>query len=283
MSTATEFETWWNGKYLYNYDSRYQSLYKALKKLYDRGAPIHCIHELDILGCCLILGDTWTTGIDNSWPRRKRNHRSTSSPAPLHLNDSLNLQTKVEGALNGLRDAVDDIETMARRFQRSPLLAALLEFHVPQLVQHGLPRKGDKLDSWGSFFLLAVTEYMKQEFGQRKPHYRLADELLRAYRTIVPYRLKRRERERTGGKARAIDRIKKLKQSHPLWCDALTPLLLQLQLNRNGVKNMRASTRNFLERWESTKPLTRLVGHHLGTLGLTAPNIALLEKHLSKR
>ena len=112
---------------------------------------------------------------------------------------------------------------MAQRFRLSPFMPALLEFHVPELIQHALSRSGgNKLDSWGSFFLLEVTEYMKQEFGQ--PRYGLADNLLRAYRTLTSFPL--RPVQHRGSKSRALDRIGKLKQSHPLWMDALTPILL---------------------------------------------------------
>jgi hypothetical protein len=144
-------------------------------------------------------------------------------------------------------------------------MPTFLEFHVADVIQHALSRKGSKLDSWGSFFLLAVTEYMKQEFG--KPRYKLADDLLQAYRTLCPY-LQFKRGGYAKGKSRAIDRIQKLKRSHPLWADALLPLLLQLQLNHDGIREYRASGRAYLAQKRSTEPITFMVNRYLEPLEL---------------
>jgi hypothetical protein len=104
---------------------------------------------------------------------------------------------------------------------------------------------------------------MKQEFG--KPRYTLAYDLLRAYRTLCPYRQCKRG-EYAKGKSKAIDRIKKLKRSHPLCTDALVPILLQLQLNRDGITAYRASGRGYLGRKRATGPFF-MVNRYLESLG----------------
>jgi hypothetical protein len=186
----------------------------------------------------------------------------------LRLNESLKLEGDLENGWKLLYEALKSgeemIQKLSRRCQTSPLLPALLEFHLPQILQHQLAHRGSKNDSWGSFFLLAVTEYMKKELG--RPYYRLADELLRAYRTLAASPVS--PQKRSGGKARTIDRVKKLKIAHPNWEKVLSPILLQLQLNRNGTKKHRASTREAFEIWNSTRPLTQLVFGHLHARGI---------------
>src|SRR5262249_51452542 len=161
------------------------------------------------------------------------------------------IDARIESAkkllLDSLRTGEKKLQGLAQQFEGMAILPALLEFGVPDLIQHMLSRRGSRLDSWGSFFLLAATEYMKQELG--RPHYRTAYDLLRAYRTLYPYR-QLKWSEHAKGKSKAIDRIKKLKRAHPLWADALAPLLLYLDLSRD----VRTCVRTYLERKRASEP-----------------------------
>ena len=281
----TDFDIWWNNTH-FRSEGPFRSIYDSFKGLYEIGARLYQIQDIDTLGKCLVLGDIWAADIDNdnSSTRRKRNHHKMRSFAPLSPDEALlkaeieELKAEIEKLkaenvyrkllLDTVRAGEKGLQEMAQRFRLSPLVPALLEFHVPDLIQHTLSRMGSKLDSWGSFFLLSVTEYMKQEL--RTPLYRVADDLMRAYRTVWPYR-QLKQSEYADGKSKAIDRIKKLKRSHPLWADALTPILLQLQLNRDGTREHRASGRAYLERKRTTEPIICLVDRYLQPLGLQLP------------
>ena len=50
--------------------------------------------------------------------------------------------------------------------------------------------------------------------------------------------------------------------------DALTPILLQLQLSRNGIREYRASGRRYLKQKLSTEPITYMLNRYLEPLGL---------------
>src|SRR6266478_653361 len=240
-------DTWWNDKYFYITGPR-ELVYPSLKKLFDRGVTLHQIQEIDLLGGALVMGDLWAFDIDNSASsiRRKRNHHKMRSFAPFCLDEAFlaeieQLKSETEAKKESYRKLLlDTVRTwenniqvmMPRCFWLSPLLPALCEFLVPDLIQHTLSRRGSKLDSWGSFFLLAVTEYMKQELDT--PLYGVADDLLRAYRKLglsigLTLGLSRqfKRSEFADGKSKAINRIKNLKRLHPLWADALNPLFLQ--------------------------------------------------------
>jgi hypothetical protein len=281
LLSQTDFDIWWN-------DTHFRTIgplgviHRLLEKLYKRGATLRQIQEIDTLGKCLIMGDIWATEIDNSLIRRKRSHHAARSFAPLCPDEAFlkaeieelkveieRLKAEIEGYRKLLIHAVETeekgLQEIAQRFQRTPLIPALLEFHVPDVIQHTLSRRGSKLDSWGSFFLLAVTEYMKQELG--RPHYSVAYDLLRAYRGLGRGRQFKRS-EYAKGKSKTIDRIKKLKRAHPLWADALIPLLLQSQLDRDGIREYRASARAYLERKRAIEPISFMVNRYLEPLGL---------------
>jgi hypothetical protein len=306
MTKEIDFDIWWKARYFYP-EGNHKPLYSCLKKFHERGATLYQIQEIDTLGGYLIIGDMWATDIDNnnSSIRRKRSHHAMRSFAPLRPYEAF-LKAEIEelkAEIENLKAAKENyrklfihaveagekgFQEMAQRFQPSFLMPALMEFHVPDLIQHAFSRSGRKFDSWGSFFLLGVTEYMKQEL--RTPHYRVADDLLRAYRTLTSFPLKPGRPGRRGGKSRAIDRIRKLKQSHPHWNNALTPILLQLQLNRNGIREYRASGRRYLKQKLATEPITYMVNRYLEPLGLqlttdltTVSQVTLLQKRPLKK
>lgn len=257
MSAATDFDTWWTENYFYKL-GQHKLLWKTLGGLsYRNRASVDFIRDIDALGKLLIYGDTVTAETADSLEPRRRRHRANKAPTPLPSVATLGWLAKFAIVQQ------EQLYQFIKRFGAPVALPALLEFQLLPAIHNTLSRRGDKLDSWGSFFLLAVTELMEQELGN--PKFRVADDLLRAYRTLASsYRFKKRELSwgKARAKSRAISRIRKLKEDHPLWPEVLDPLLLQLQLNRDGVTKYRASARNFLEQWKTTNPLAKLVDHH---------------------
>ena len=179
--------------------------------------------------------------------------------------------------LVALSEADRALHELAQSFTHEPLMPALLEFCLLDLYRFS--KVGQKSDLWGSFFLLLVTEYLKMEL--KRAHYREADELLHAARRIFfgrqleeslsnhrPSKASKKKR----GKWTAAKRIEKLKKSHPNWSDTVVPILLQLQLIRNGESHRyRANTRRFVERWMSEGHLTQKFLHELERRGLSTP------------
>ena len=97
MTKQTDFDTWWEARYFYTEGNHHKPLYSCLKKLYEGGAALYQIQEIDTLGGCLIIGDMWATDIDdnNSLIRRKRSHHAMRSFASLHPKESI-LKAEIE-------------------------------------------------------------------------------------------------------------------------------------------------------------------------------------------
>jgi hypothetical protein len=264
------FLSWWEPRYFFT-TGKHESLYRIYEELHGHGVDLN---DIDMLSHILLLGDSITFTLNSSRRRPKRKHVRTKHPLPklsdLHLSEVLALAEQSERRRKSLFAALGEADKMlhevAQSFTRSPLLPALLEFHLLDLFR--LSKVGQKSDSWGSFFLLLVTEYFKNELnhadtramahGKAIQHYREADELLRACRIFngqLDGSAKTSSKKRR--KWTAAKRIEKLKKSHPNWLDTVVPILLQLQLIRNGESHRyRAHTRRFVERWILAQPLT---------------------------
>lgn len=86
---------------------------------------------------------------------------------------------------------------------RMPILEVLREYYPPVL-----PKKGNRSDPWGSFFLLAVTEHLREK--KCRPCFRGTFRLLKKIGGRSK-RSARREKDSAGV------RVQRLKQSHPNW------------------------------------------------------------------
>lgn len=264
------FLTWWHSKYFLTND-KYRPLYRIYEELHRSGASLDSI---DMLIGILSLGDSITAMLRGSGARPKRRHVRTRHVLPeisdLRIGEVLTLDQKAKQSWKSLLEVLSKVDKtlheFAQSFTRSPALPALLKFCV--LDQFRFTKVGQRSDLWGSFFLLLVTEYLRMELGRE--HYREADKLLRACR-ILNGQIEKAS-EHAQGKASqkkrekwtAAKRIEKLKRSHPTWLDAVTPILLQLQLITKGEsQRYRANTRSFVQRWVSEKPLTQKFLHEL--------------------
>lgn len=263
------FKTWWDHKY-FSTDGRHKSVYRVYKELHQAGADLD---DIDRLCRCFLYGESVSHQLKDVRFHRKRTRLRTARTASLHLDEVLTAVENYEKAWDSAYVALEDLETVLRdsaQRSQSVFLPALLEFHLRSASQLCFANVGRKPDLWGSFFLLVVTEYMKQESGRE--HYREADELLRSWRGPKPVKASGKPL-RTGNKKRwtAAKRIEQLKRAYPDWQDVITPVLLQLQLDRNGVTQYRANISPFLKRWSATKPLTNMFVDHLKRLGLPPP------------
>jgi hypothetical protein len=93
-------------------------------------------------------------------------------------------------------------------FEKNAMAAIFLEYVIPAELA---PRKGRRSDVWGSFFLLATTEHLRQ--NGTKPHYRLCHQVLRSVRkSTKPIKNPTQS---------VATRVKLLKNAHPHWSRAL--------------------------------------------------------------
>jgi hypothetical protein len=98
-------------------------------------------------------------------------------------------------------------------------------------------KRGNRQDDWGSFFLLAITEHLREQ-GQNRPHYAEAYALLRAVRIDAGI-----EKSRSATKLpknTAATRITNVKKAYPDWAQDLSLLRDQYVLalrNRAEVKS----------------------------------------------
>jgi len=193
MTKETDFDIWWNDTHFHRIGPLGR-IYGLLGKLYAGGAVLRQIRAIDVLGAYPIIVD-----IHCDFPpiRRKKSHHKMEFFDPSRLDQASKeeilalrneIDARIENAKKGLLDRLRTGEKELQKLAQSedPFVPAVLEFALSDLIQHTLSRRGSKLDSWGSFFLLAATEYMKRELG--RPHYGTAYDLLRAYRTLYPYR-----------------------------------------------------------------------------------------------
>lgn len=97
---------------------------------------------------------------------------------------------------------------------RMPILEVLREYYPPVL-----PKRGNKGDPWGSFFLLAVTEHMRE--NTKHPHFQVAIGLLRKVRS---------QSGKSAHRETATARVQQLKKSHPNWKYHLTLVKKQFAL-----------------------------------------------------
>ena len=93
-----------------------------------------------------------------------------------------------------------------------PAYPILEKYHMQQSRQKG---PGNKMDKWGSFFLLVLTEHMKECTGG-KPFHRPVHRLLQIFQG--------KPKVDNPGVSAAV-RISKLKQLHPDWKDDFKLLL----------------------------------------------------------
>src|SRR5262249_36167646 len=158
------FKSWWDEKYFYA-DGNYRPLYTVYLKLHKAKADLD---HIETLCNCLRLGELFGDLLlsERSLSRTKRKKKSSTSTPPLEemkLDEALAMASKAESLNKAIGEAFDKVpETvmeMRERF-RSPVGLAFNEFFLPHIL-HFCWSRGKKVDIWGSFFLLVVTEYMK--------------------------------------------------------------------------------------------------------------------------
>ena len=210
----TTFQVWWNDKYL-STDGKFGPLYRIYRELHRAGVDLG---HIDTLCQLFEIGDSITLALNVSRTPRKRKHVRTrpasTEISDLHLNEALALEEKFEESrksiLVALSEADGKLHWMAQSFTQSPLMPALLKFHLLDFLlgQWRLSKRGSKSDSWGSFFLLLTTEYLKRKGSKaNRVYYREANDLLHACRISRGLDPKFPSKSKPGRTAKARNKI----------------------------------------------------------------------------
>lgn len=257
-----DFQTWWDERYFYNS----HPLYKSYKRLSDLGSDFVYV---DFLCSTLLFGDEFAQRI---WRKGKSNrnefapfHEPVMAAIKLTAAGVVFLTIKLLQERKLLdfsldpdkiisHDEIMEMTTashqnwvlrMAKRIEededkklepgwrvvdRTPVLKLLVTL-LPK-INVSIARKGRRADPCGSFFLLALTEHLRER--SRKPHWLEAQRLLRKLR---------RSQSKPGILERqtAMVRVAKFKREYskpsselfPSWKDLLTLLNEQFQLWTN--------------------------------------------------
>ena len=215
--------------------------------------------------------------LNRTKPKKQSHHLKRIPLKEMKLGQALGMAAEADrllkAALDGL-EAFDEIVTeMKKPFKGSVLFAALEEFLLPHIFRRYWSR-GKKVDMWGAFFLLIVTEYMKTVCGH--PKNRLADDLLRATRRVFNQAKVKRPPPThnrdigSDGRFRVAGRIRKLKDEHPNWAAVVVPIIRQLhkKSNKNGKNSVER-----MEDWSLNRQgiVFRLFALELSRRGLTIP------------
>jgi hypothetical protein len=222
--------------------------------------------------------------------KRKKQSNTSKRTLPLQemkLGEALSMAAAADSLLKAALESLEEIDEivteMRKRFKGSVLFPALEEFLLPHIFRRYWSR-GKKVDMWGAFFLLIVTEYMKTVCD--RPKYRLADDLLRATRRVFNQaKLKRPPLTHnhdidSDGRFRVAGRISKLKSEHPNWAAVVNPVIRQLhkQGNKNGKNSAAARMEDCSLNRQSV--VFRLFASELSRRGLRIP-AEIASKYLS--
>lgn len=154
----TDFNTWWHHHHFQTSDPRYQ----IYRKLHAIGGDLDYIDFLSSL---------FSSGDRAMHQRAIKKKKRKWPPKGLTLQSLLDSVEEVEKILPSWEESKAKQKTL---FRKLPILSVYDQYHYPQIG------RGRSADSWGTFFLLGVTEHLRQKAG--KPHHALAYRLLRALR-----------------------------------------------------------------------------------------------------
>lgn len=223
MQDKQTFEQWWDENHFYTATP----LYQIYRRLHVAGANLSFV---DFLCHCLRLGDGLLTPVRQAravWRAKLKRERSKEWAVlrrlgPLESKKELeNLQADRPTLIAEQQEKFRQLEKYLLRFRKLLGFSLILhEYGWSQLLQ----RRGRNADTWGSFFLLALTEHLKTIGG--KPRHHDADRLLRLARQS----LRPNSDAKVNGKSRAAVRIAELKANHPDWSSALKLLELQSRI-----------------------------------------------------
>jgi len=159
----------------------------------------------------------------------KRIISETSFAVADFLANNIDNRTKARQA-----QTLESTERLKAKSVDAPIIRLIMEYNNPTP-----PRRGNKADPWGTLFLLAVTEYLRESTG--KPHYGEAVKLLQ--KTRAPYERKFHKRvghiPKTNAQS-ALVRVKNVKHANPSWQEALVLFKDQFRLSPKSKKHDRS-------------------------------------------
>jgi len=247
------FQTWWNERYFHSTSPFYESF----RKLHKLGADLDYVNGLlDFLR----LGDLITKAARESAAKKKNsvtlNRRFVEALkiygtivvgyTLVELKDHLNKATisqiledkkKIaDNAWNSVADILINFTKNRKSIEpRKQKLSdetrrALLDLPIFPLIatlRQDLPTKGNQPDPWGTLFLLAVTEHLREKDG--KAHYLDAMRLLKRARRDRPFKAARQDAQT------AIVRVRRFKIANPDWEKILNLLTNQSSRSRSSL------------------------------------------------
>jgi hypothetical protein len=248
-ASATEgFTRWWNAHYFYE-----NRLYWLYKQLYDLGADLD---NVDHIVRCLLKHPPEVkalTGEDRSGRLAKPKAEFKKKPQTIEIDpDYLKAMLAATAQLGMKAGTRSDL--LSEHKDRDQVCCAIADMvfgkmaappaatkkaesvgRINELVQEtrsllteedlpavlrfvltaGSGRRGRRTDLWGKLFLVALTEYLRSTMG--KPHYLIADTILRAERGRAS---KGSKRDRESAKVQVIN----FKKQFPEWRALLNAL-----------------------------------------------------------
>lgn len=115
-----------------------------------------------------------------------------------------------------------------------PIIRLFLAYNKPIV-----PKRGNRADPWGTLFLLAVTEHLREGIG--KPHYGDAVRLLEKTRLEYLSKFQRRPgRVRKTNAQSALVRVQNFKKANPSWQESLGLFKDQFRLSALSQKQARS-------------------------------------------
>ena len=219
-----DFQSWWNDRYFYTNDPIYSQLYDVYKRLFEAGADLDYIE-----GICQLLfvaDDDVNFQIEDVSKNTPHKFLSLGHPSGrsrrikegivraekelgirLDKNSIKEVESEIRGKLKEhLENQQKRLEEKFKRtseavFKKNPIDGILMEYASGQLLY----TTGQRSDDVGSFFLLAISEHLREK--RRQPKYALAAKLLQEVR----------QNSKSLSRLDAMVRVDKLKKSHPNW------------------------------------------------------------------
>lgn len=139
---------------------------------------------------------------------------------PVEVEKLLDLKEEADAWFDGMNHFLNTLKASCEAY---PLVSLHVKFGWPREFFNA---RGDPGDRWGSFFLLAITEYLRAQTC--KPRYRLAYRLFRG--------LRKDAKDIHDPKHDVAGRIAQLKRAHPDWQTWLEILESEYQNQPDKVK-----------------------------------------------
>jgi hypothetical protein len=143
------------------------------------------------------------------------------------------LDNALANAEASLTQHQEKLERFVKEYGHIPIFRLFLTHNKPIL-----PKRGNKADPWGTLFLVAVTEHLREETG--KPHYSEAVRLIEKTRAEYQNNFHGRSGHfpKTNAQS-ALVRVQNFKKANPSWQESLGLFKDQFRLSALSQKQAR--------------------------------------------